>query len=54
LVVKSQWAHCPWNLKSPEAAPVLPVAMVAQQPKQAKLEEGVPCLVWKTSQLTGA
>jgi hypothetical protein len=42
--VKSQWAHHPWNLESPEAAPTWPVAMVAQGAKQEKLEEGAPVL----------
>jgi hypothetical protein len=34
LVVMSEWAHCPWNLESPEAAPDWPVAMATQPARQ--------------------
>jgi hypothetical protein len=54
LVVMSQWAQHPWNLESPEAAPAWPVAMAAQPAKQEEVGGRCPCLVWKTSQLSGA
>jgi hypothetical protein len=54
LVVMSQWAHCPWNLESLEAAPVWPVAMAAQPAKQKEASGRCPCLLWKTSQLIGS
>jgi hypothetical protein len=50
----SQFAHCPWNLESPEAAPAWPVAMAAQPTKQEEAGGRCPCLVWKTSHLNGA
>jgi hypothetical protein len=50
LVVMSQWAHCPWNLESPEAAPDWSVAMATPLGKQEVAGGRCPCLVWKTSQ----
>jgi hypothetical protein len=54
LVVMSQWAHEPWNLESPEAAAAWPVAMAAQPAKQKEAGGWCSCLVWKSSQLSGA
>jgi hypothetical protein len=54
LVVMSQWAHSPWNLESPETAPAWPVAMAAQPAKQEEAGGRCPCVVWKTSHLSGA
>jgi hypothetical protein len=53
-VVMSQWAHRLLNLGSPEAATAWPVAMAAQPAKQEEAEGTCSCLVWKTSQLSGA
>jgi hypothetical protein len=50
----SQWAHHPWNLESPKAAPAWPVTMAAQPAKQEEAGGRCPSLVWKTSQLIGA
>jgi hypothetical protein len=53
LVVMSQWVHRPWNLKISQAALVWPVAVFPAS--QARRTVGMcPCLVWKTSQLSGA
>jgi hypothetical protein len=49
-----QWAHSPWNLKSPEAATAWPVTMAAQPAKKEEAGGRYPCHVWKTSQLSGA
>jgi hypothetical protein len=54
LVVMSQWAQHPWILESPEAAPSWPVAMAAQPAKQKEAGGWCSCLVWKSSQLSGA
>jgi hypothetical protein len=54
LVVMSQWAHCPWNLESPEAASAWPVARSAQPAQQKEVGGRCPCLVQNTSQLSGA
>jgi hypothetical protein len=53
LVVMSQWAHCPWTLESPEAAPAWPVAIAAQPAKQKEARGRFSYLVWKTSHLRG-
>jgi hypothetical protein len=45
LVVMSQWAHCPWNLDSPEAAPPWRVAVATQTAKQDEGGGRFPCLV---------
>jgi hypothetical protein len=54
LVVMSQWAHCPWNLDSPEAAPPWPVSVAAQPATQDESRRRRSCLVWKSSQLSWA
>jgi hypothetical protein len=54
LVVMSQWAHSPWNLESTKAASAWPIAMATQPAKQEVPGGRCPCLVRKTSQLSGA
>jgi hypothetical protein len=53
MAVMSQWEHSPWNRENPEAAPAWPVAMAAQPAKQEGGGGRCPCIVWKTSLLTG-
>jgi hypothetical protein len=43
----TQWAHRPWNLESPEAAPTLYVSMATQPAKQEEAGGRCPCLVWE-------
>jgi hypothetical protein len=54
LAVTSEWARCPWNLESPEAAPPWPVAMAGQPAKQKETGGRCPCLEWKSSLLINA
>jgi hypothetical protein len=44
LVVISRWAHCPWNLESPEAASACPVSMTTWPAKQEEPGGSTPVL----------